>query len=178
MSKYFVIGDKAPTSGAGRFFAAVWIIIGIIAFGIITGDITGQVVKTNSPPPEKMDGKNVGILKNRDYDTYIVSMHGGNIIHNNNTNDFISDIRGLVTMLMNDKIHGFLIDKYTAWFVAELGKTLFTPEMWTFVLNETLFTEQEAVGESLSYGLLIRKTDDYNYFKIFIRLMSSKNGNQ
>ena len=140
----------------------------MVAFGILTGDITGQVVKTNSPPPEKMDGKNIGVLRYRDYDTYIVTINGGNIVHNTGPDDFISDIIGLINKLMNDEINGFLLDKYTLWFATEMRTAFMTLEMQYFFTQETLFTEQEAIGESLSYGLLIRNTDDYNYFKDFV----------
>ena len=140
----------------------------MFAFGILTGDITGQVVKTNSPPPEKIDGKNIGVLRYRDYDTYVVSVYGGNIVHNTDAEDFVSDIIGLINKLKNDEINGFLLDKYTLWFVTEMRTAFMTPEMQYFFTQETLFTEQEAISESLSYGLLIRNTDDYNYFKDFV----------
>ena len=92
MISFHIIGDKAPKSPVGRIFSIIWIVIGIVGFGMITGGITGEIVEANAPPPKKMDGKKVGTLRFRDYDSYVVSTHGGYCQYN--TNATTSDVKG------------------------------------------------------------------------------------
>ena len=167
---FVFLGDKAPKSRVGRIFSIIWIVIGIVGFGMITGDITGKIVEANAPPPKKMDGKKVGTLRFRDYDSYVVSTHGGYCHYNTNATDFFSDVRGLVNKLMKNEINGFLLDRYTLWVVLDpaLTNLIFTKEEEEFFSNETLRTEQEVKGDSLSYGVLIKNHEDYEYFKHYI----------
>ena len=53
-------GDKTPKSISARLYSIVWIMIGIIGFGILTGQLTGEIVKANSPPAPTMKGKSKG----------------------------------------------------------------------------------------------------------------------
>ena len=55
----------------------VWIMIGVITFGLLTGQLTGEIMKADSPPPPNMKGKQVGVLRYRDHDTYAIIRHGG-----------------------------------------------------------------------------------------------------
>ena len=50
-------GDKIPTSVCARLFSIIWIMFGVIGFGILTGQLTGEIVKANAPPPPLMKGK-------------------------------------------------------------------------------------------------------------------------
>ena len=168
---WFFIGDKAPITISGRLFSVIWIIIGIAGVGILTGGITAKIVTMNSPPTMKMDGKKVGTLRFRDYDSYVVSKSGGQCVYYNGSYDFKSDVRGLLNKLRNDEIDGLLLDKYTLWFVCTMQRydmMSFTKEEAHFFIHDTLRTEQEVKGDSYSYGLLIRNVEDYNYYKDFI----------
>ena len=170
---YCYLGDKAPKSRVGRIFSIIWIVIGIIAFGMITGDITGKILEANDPPPKKMDGKKVGTLRFRDYDSYVVSTHGGYSQYNTDATNFSSDVLGLVNKLRREEIDGFLLDRYTLWAVLDSKTTKtnlsITKEDAEFFHNDTLRTEQVVDGDSLSYGILIKKLEDFRYFKDFIR---------
>ena len=55
-------GDKTPRSVAGRLFSVLWISIGIIAYGLLTGIVYSEVNEVNSPPPPKIQDARVGCL--------------------------------------------------------------------------------------------------------------------
>ena len=119
--------------------------MGIVGFGIITGDITSKIVEANSPPPLKMDGKKVGTLRFRDYDSYVVSSLGGYCHYNTDATDFFTDVRSLLNKLRKKEIDGFLLDRYTLW--ALLDPTMINAEFWftkeeeSFFNNDTLRIE-------------------------------------
>ena len=56
-------GDKIPKSIGARLYSIVWIMIGVIGFGILTGQLTGEIVKANAPPPSSMKEREVGVLR-------------------------------------------------------------------------------------------------------------------
>ena len=105
-------GDKTPKSILARIFAIIWILTGIVVFGILTGELTTSIMQVNSPPPADMKDAQVGAIWYREYDEYVISHHGGNIIWNEETN-FSSDLIQLITKLEERKIDGFLLDKWT-----------------------------------------------------------------
>ena len=169
--KFYISGDKTPRSKTARLFSVVWIIVGIVVLGIITGNLTSTIVSSNSPPPMKMAGKKVGTLRFRDLDNYGVTSRGGYYVRNEYATDFKSDIKGLLTMLRKDAIDGLLLDVWTLWSLTKVFQDSpwvldLTDEERTFFLNETLRTRKEF--ENKSYGILIRNKDDYDYFKDFI----------
>ena len=66
----------------------------MVSFAIFTGQITGQIVKSNSPPPADMKDALVGVLPGREYEKYVISQQGGGIHEIKNVswdieNDFI-----------------------------------------------------------------------------------------
>ena len=73
-------GDKSPRSLGGRLFSFVWILLGIVIFGIISGEITTIIIEANSLETRNMAGENVGVLKNRLYDKGLVRQNGGNVV--------------------------------------------------------------------------------------------------
>ena len=84
-----------------------------------------------------MDGKKVGTLMFRDYDSYVVSSLGGYYHYN-------TDVRSLLE-LRKKEIDGFLLDRYTLW--ALLDPTMINAEFWftkeeeSFFNNDTLRIE-------------------------------------
>ena len=129
--------------------------MGIVGFGIITGDITSKIVEANSPPPLKMDGKKVGTLRFRDYDSYVVSSLGGYCHYNTDATDFFTDVRSLLNKLRKKEIDGFLLDRYTLWALLDpitiKAAFRFTEEEESFFNNDTLRTEQEMKGTFVSF---------------------------
>ena len=73
--------------------------IGIIGFGLLTGQLTGEIVKANSSPPPKLRGKRVGALRYRDHDALAIVEKGGRVVRNPNAFDFRSDVSQLVEKL-------------------------------------------------------------------------------
>lgn len=61
-------GDKAPKSVTGKLYTTVWILVGIVACGLVTATITNEISKANTPPPPTMIGKNIGIVKYHDFE--------------------------------------------------------------------------------------------------------------
>ena len=60
----------------GRIFSVVWISMGIIAYGFLTGIVVAQVMEINSPPPPDMTEKNIGSLLYREYDATVLAQNG------------------------------------------------------------------------------------------------------
>lgn len=70
-------GDRTPKSVAGKFYSIVWILIGIVCCGIITGSLTNEILQANTPPPPSMNAKTVGMVKYRDFDGFLIANEGG-----------------------------------------------------------------------------------------------------
>ena len=162
-------GDKTPKSFCGRIFAIVWILIGIISCAILTASLTSEILKANNSPLPDMKDENVGVLKFRNFEGYIVAKHGGYAIETDGS-DFIVDILQLISKLRRKEIHGFLLDKYTLWYVNYLmidmsgqAKDLDFKDDINFFLQETIRTEKEYKGPNLSYGILVKYKAHYDY---------------
>ena len=169
-------GDKTPKSIAARIFSVIWILIGILVFGIITGEITGGIIRVNSPPPADMKDAKVGVLRYRDYDLYVISQQGGIVTQNEDATNFTSDLLQLIRKLEEREIDGFLLDKWTLWYATNILKhhSNFTEDLHlkntiTFFMKNTIRTEKGYEGEKLAYGILVKHMDDYEYFKDFIQ---------
>ena len=54
-------GDKTPKSIPARLFSIVWIMIGVMTFSLLTGQLTGEIMKANSQPQPSMKDKLVGV---------------------------------------------------------------------------------------------------------------------
>ena len=166
-------GDKTTKSIPAKLFAVIWISIGMIVCGILTGELTGEIIKANSPPPPDIKGNNVGALLYRDYDAHLIARHGGNIIRNDEDYpDVLDDILQLILKLKRHEIDGFILDKWTfEYYTYVLSEEADIPEMKdaiNFFLKETIHVEKRYDGEKLRYGILVKHTDDYEYFKDFV----------
>ena len=118
-------GDKTTKSIPAKLFAVIWSSIGMIVCGILTGELTGEIIKANSPPPPDIRGNNVGALWSRDYDAHLIAQYGGNIIWNDEDYiDIPDDILQLILKLKRYEIDGFILDKWTC-------------EYYTYVFSES-----------------------------------------
>ena len=166
-------GDKTPRTFPARLFSVVWILIGIVAFGLLTSELTGRIVKANSPPSASMKGVNVGVLRYREHDAYVVSTHGGKIVHNDEQVDnFQSDLLELLLKLKHDEIQGFVLDTWTMDYAVGLLANMSDggqeTDLVNFYLRGTTRVEKSNKGKELSYGLLIKHKQDYDYFRAYV----------
>ena len=163
-------GDKTPKSTAGKLFSVVWIWVGIISFGILTAFLTTEIMDANSPSPPDMTQKNVGKLRFRDYDEYIISMYGG-IAVDAKGNDIVTEVFDLITKLQNKEISGFILDKYTLYYVTILLKrmsnTLYQDRIRYF-MEDTMRTKKAVIGKEFTYGILVKDVDVFEYFRHFV----------
>ena len=169
-------GDKTPKSILARMFSIIWILTGIVVFGILTGELTRRIIQVNSPPPPDMKDAQVGVLRYRDYDLYVIAQHGGNVILNEVATNFTSDLIQLITKLKAKEIDGFLLDKWTLHYATYmLNATSYSTEdihlknTITFFMRNTIRSEKGYDGGKLAYGILVKHMDDYEYFKDFIQ---------
>ena len=175
-------GDKTPKSILARFFSIIWILTGIVVFGIFTGELTGRIIKVNSPPPADMKDGLVGALRYRDYEVYVISQHGGNVTWNQDVTNFTYDLLQLITKLEERKIDGFLLDKWTLFYATYLLEDISDNiedvhliNTITFFLKNTIRAEKSYEGEKVAYGILVKHMDDYEHFKDFIRYSRLRN---
>lgn len=177
-------GDKCPKSLLSKIYSIAWILVGIIACGIISGEITGQVINSNTPLPETMKEKKVGALQFRNYDMYVISQKGGTVVQNGPSNaiDFDQDVTQMIYKLKNDEIDGFVLDRQTLMHFTD--RLMFNREeneneainaMVKFFFEETLRTETKYDGKRFTYGVLIRDRADYEYFKDYIHTRNEHN---
>ena len=143
--------------------------IGVITFGLLTGQLTGEIMKADSPPPPNMKGKQVGVLRYRDHDTYAIIRHGGKVVRNANVTDFHADVAGLVGKLRRRQIDGFVVDKWTLAYISIFSDQMIPEDAMRFLHEETTRTEKIFDGEELFYGLLIKRKDDFRFFEEYVR---------
>ena len=55
-------GDKIVNSLSARLFSVIWILVGIIMFGLLTSLITTELINAMQPPDYSMRGNDVGAL--------------------------------------------------------------------------------------------------------------------
>ena len=177
-------GDKTPRTVPARLYSIVWILIGIVAFGVLTSELTGHIVKMNSPPPPSMKGKTVGVLNYRDYDAYVKSENGGMIRqYETHEEDFpnlsnatdLTITREFLTLLWeleSENIDGFVIDPWTLELateaLADLESISVEPELIDFFFAHSTRVEILNKGTELSYGILIRHREDYDYIRRYV----------
>ena len=191
-------GDRTPKTFAARLYSVVWILIGIVAFSLVISELTGKIVKLNAPPPPTMKGKNVGVLRYRDYDAYVVATHGGKIVRNDDLvlrnddlmeNNFVMDLLNLILKLQQRKIHGFVLDPWTMYNAHQTLTALESEgqlldhatrdlgdvesegnvtKLIAYFFTETTRVEKSNKGKELSYGMLIRHKEDYDYIRGFV----------
>ena len=50
-------GDLGVQTKVGKMFAVAWVTFGIVAFGLLTGELTTHIMELKSPQIEQMKGK-------------------------------------------------------------------------------------------------------------------------
>lgn len=159
-------GDKCPKSKCARVFSIIWILIGVAMFGIFTAMLTTEIMKANNPKKPTISGSRVGVLKFREYDASIVAKEGGAVLESKGF-DFESDLLELITMLKNKQVDGIVLDKYTLRLSTGMlqNETKFpNNDVVKFFLDGTARTKK-FTGKEFSYGILVKNSDDYEYFR-------------
>ena len=54
-------GDKNVRSVPGKVFAVLWILLGIVGFGLLTGELTSHILKLRSKQVDEMTNAKVGL---------------------------------------------------------------------------------------------------------------------
>ena len=155
-------------SVGARLFSILWIMIGIIGFGILTGQLTGEIVKANSPPPPVMKGQDVGVMRFRDHDSLETLQRGGRVVRNTNIQGYQDDVQQLIEKLKRDEIGGFVLDKWVLAYVMLAGEKFLTGEQMEFFINQTTHTEKKSSSEHHSYGILVRDEPTFDFFEEYV----------
>ena len=160
----------------------LWITIGIIAYGLLTGIVYTEVAKVNSPPPADMKGQDVGSLLYREYDAMTISDNGGLNKFNNDVRgafgDFFIDFLYLVDKLESKKIDGMAFDQITfshiylmrAKLDFILAKIPESNRSWVssrmkFLNKLVTVSIPQKASQSFTYGILVKNEDDYQYLQ-------------
>lgn len=175
-------GDKSPRSIAGRLFSILWIFIGLVLCGILTGTLTTEIMDANSPPPPHVKDMRVGALQYRDFEHMIIANKGGILVKTDGV-DFYSDLILLIDKLRNNDIDGMVFDKYTLHYATYVLSLMYrNPRVFAnssqypltnefvksridYFMNETMRTDMPFIGEKLSYGIMMKNSQAYDYFR-------------
>ena len=161
-------GDKVPKSVTGRCFAVGWTLVGITTFSLITAMLASQLTVLNTAGQPAMAGGRIGVLKHRAYDTTAVAVRGGIAVASNRLGR--DGIVELIGMLKRNEIDGFLLDRYILiTFHSHMSNISLYANDVTFLQTETVRSEVHATtDENLSYGILVKNEEDYDYFHDFV----------
>ena len=171
-----------------KLFSVVWILIGIIMFCFLTSLVTTELMIIMEPHTDTMTGARVGVLKYRDYDAPMVVAEGGVVVETEGWN-FYSDVLLLMRMLRLDEIDGFILDKYTLMYTKEYLRwknhnidSLLTKNRTEggetyeerkddieYFLRSTHHQVQTRIEQQLSYGVLVKDHEDYDYLNNAVR---------
>ncbi len=58
-------------------FSVLWIMTGVLLFGIVTSEMTRVLMETDMPPEPDIVSMDIGILRYREYDAHYVAENGG-----------------------------------------------------------------------------------------------------
>lgn len=162
-------GDKIPRSFPARLFSIIWIVTGVSFFGIITATLTTILTKENSPSAPTMSGANVGLIRHRSLDEYVIARNGGNPKYNNGMFLTYFEIDSLINKLRNKSIDGFLLDKYTMKDFESTANDIENEPTFServgFYFNNTIKTEVIPTGFDMSYGILVKEKKVYEFFR-------------
>ena len=157
-------GDKVAKSIPAKCFSVFWIVIGITTFSIITAMFTSVVAGYNSPPPPCLSEMKVGALRHRIYDSSLIATTGGILIDIEHINIF-DGIARLIQMMRRKEIDSFVLDRNTyLMFIYSSNRS----DDVNYLMQKTLQTEKEHVGDNLFYGILVKSYDDYEYLVDYI----------
>ena len=103
-------GNKCAKSVPARLFSFVWVVIGIVAFSLVTAILTSKMFQVESTQLRSMDGSRVGVFRDYLYETMVVAHQGGKIIVVEGIN-VMDTIHKMLSMLKTNQIEGFALDK-------------------------------------------------------------------
>ena len=163
-------GDKVPKTVISRLFSVVWILIGITICSMFTASLTNEISSASTQEKNDMHGGNIGSIKNRVFDASLIAKHGGTLKETKGIS-LTDDIMELTKMLNSGEINGFFLDKYTFMYIMKSNDTIHNNTHLRNAqqfLEEIVKTKKVYVGEAMSFGLLIKDEDVYEYFNEFI----------
>ncbi|XP_028415896.1 uncharacterized protein LOC114539464 [Dendronephthya gigantea] len=99
-------GDTAPRSVPARLYSILWMIIGMIAFSVLTANITSSLSQKTFDAEEKMFGKRVGVLEGT-LDAKAAILENARIINH-------QTVAELLSSLQRGKVDGILVERYVA----------------------------------------------------------------
>ncbi|CAB4018326.1 Potassium voltage-gated channel subfamily F member 1, partial [Paramuricea clavata] len=99
-------GDTAPRSVPARLYSILWMIIGMIAFSVLTANITSSLSQKTFDSEEKLFGKRVGVLEGT-MDAKAALMENAHVINHNTVSE-------LLASLQRGRVDGILVERYVA----------------------------------------------------------------
>ena len=99
-------GDTAPRSVTARLYSILWMIIGMIAFSVLTANITSSLSQKSFDAEEKMFGKRVGVLDGT-MDAQAALMENAHVINHDSVTE-------LLRSLESRRVDGILVERYVA----------------------------------------------------------------
>ena len=166
-------GDKTPKFLVSKIFTVIWILFGITVVATFTASITTEISSVTTPTTPTMAGKKIGILKGRMYEASIVLNKGGYVAVTENAS-IESGMHELVEKIHNKEIDGYVIDKFTYAATYEMfnqsaeGDGHSMKEHADYFLRNLYKTDIPKSDMRLTYGMLIKDEDDYDYFREYI----------
>ena len=166
-------GDVTMKSKPGKVFGLVWTLFGAISFCLLTGTLTTFIMNLDKPQDSDMMNKRVGVLKDRTFDTFVASQQGAVVHYNENVQDFYADVVELILKLQKEEVDGILLDSYTLKYVSHYmlhhnNSERSWMEMSRFFIHHTVRAQKTYEGQKLTYGMLIKNTKDFEFFKFSI----------
>ena len=135
---------------------------------MLTATVTTEIINANSPASTEMDGEKVGVLKDRIHDMSIVARHGG-VLHVGTVGHTMRGIDQLITMVENKTVSGYLVDKNTyRYFNSRLKEEMYKNLAIKFERLGMTMTEKSNPGYHLKCGMLIRRREDYDFFREYL----------
>jgi len=169
-------GDKCPKFFLSRIWSIVWILVGITICSIFTASLTNEITSASNLPDPTMHGKTIGVFRYRAFDAAFVAKHGGKIKETRGISED-ENLHDMKDMLSSSSVDGIFMDKYTYMYALSFAKKVQggggisskSIEDAEFFLESTQRTKVDFDGEKMSYGILVREEDDYDFFEEYIR---------
>ena len=161
-------GDKIPKSPLARIFTFVWLLVGMTICSIYVASIATNVMDMKNPTTPDLKGRKVGALAGRPHDLLTISQEGG-VARQMEFNDTTVGYINLVKMLKSGDIDGILMNRMTYYYC---NKRLRDHERYRkFMPSAHLATtEKELIGEDIVGGMLLRRWDDYQFFRRYFEI--------
>ena len=182
-------GGKIVLSIPAKLYTVVWILVGVILFSMMTSTFTAELLQFMSGHYDSISGSTVGVLKYREYDASLVVRKGGIIKESVEACTFHADLLELIGMLSRGEVDGILLDKYTMIYARgylQWKKTNLDPHVGNhdqtqgepyskrqadieYFLHNTEYSIQNYEGDRMSYGVLVKNSQDYEYLDGAVR---------